>query len=91
MIAGFLEFLGLNNKANFKKQDIKTDNKEIKDSKEEYVIEMESPYFEEEIMTETKIKDGKKIEIKKVKTKEPLNGGKTLITTKVYEKDITRA
>ncbi|MBK3498162.1 hypothetical protein JJB27_03605 [Campylobacter fetus subsp. venerealis] len=90
MIAGFIEFLGLNSKINAKKQAEITNSEELGDSLEEYVIELESPYYEEEITTETVIKNGKKIEIKRIKTKEPLNGGKTLVSTKVYKKEIAR-
>ncbi|CUU72766.1 Uncharacterised protein [Campylobacter hyointestinalis subsp. hyointestinalis] len=91
MLNEFLNFLGFSNKATCKNQ-LNTDNTDIKENVEmqEYIVEMRSSDFKEEITTETVIKDGKKIEIQKIKTTEPLNNGKTLITTKIYKKDITR-
>ncbi|HDX6250492.1 TPA: hypothetical protein RQJ16_001798 [Campylobacter fetus subsp. venerealis] len=93
MLIEFLNFLGLDGKTINKNISISKDNAqniEKSEHMEEYVIEMQSQYFKEEITRETIIKDGKKIEIKKIKTAEPLNNGKTLITTKFYKKDISR-
>lgn len=93
MLIEFLNFLGLDGKTINKNISINKDNAqniEKSEHMEEYVIEMQSQYFKEEITRETIIKDGKKIEIKKIKTAEPLNNGKTLITTKFYKKDISR-
>lgn len=90
MLIGFLNFLGLDKKATSKKQPIGTGSTDTKEKKEEFIIEMQSPYFNEEITTENITKDGKKIEIKKIKTTEPLNNGKALVSIKTYMKDITR-
>ena len=43
-----------------KKQPISADDVSIKEGAEEFIIEMQSPYFQEEITTETIMKDGKK-------------------------------
>ena len=69
-----------------KKQPISADDVSIKEGAEEFIIEMQSPYFQEEITTETIMKDGKKIKIS-----EPLDNNKALISIKTYKKDITRA
>ncbi|PPB66436.1 hypothetical protein [Campylobacter hyointestinalis] len=90
MLNEFLNFLGLDKNKTSKKQPIKTDDADIKEKAEEFIIEAQNQHFQEEITTEAIIKNGKKIEIKKIKTTEPLNNGKTLITTKIYKKDITR-
>lgn len=90
MLTGFLNFLGLDKNKTSKKQPINTDDADIKENTEEFIIKMQSPYFKEEITTETIIKNGKKIEIQKIKTTEPLNDGKTLVSIKTYKKDITR-
>ena len=74
-----------------KKQPISADDVSIKEGAEEFIIEMQSPYFQEEITTEAIMKDGKKIEIKKIKISEPLDNNKALISIKTYKKDITRA
>lgn len=88
MLLDFLNFLGVSGGATAKKRPIIADN--TKKTAEEFIVEMQSPYFQEEITTETVIKDDKKIEIKKIKTSEPLNNNKALISIKTYEKDITR-
>ncbi|PSM51246.1 hypothetical protein CBLAS_1433 [Campylobacter blaseri] len=89
MLIGFLNFLGLSDKATYKKEPTHINYADVKKT-EEYIVQMQSPYFEEEITIKTIIKDGKKIEIKKIKTAEPLNNGKTLLSIKTYKKDITR-
>ncbi len=91
MLTGFLNFLGLDKNKTSKKQRIKTDNADIKEKAEEFIIEAQNQYFQEEITTEAIIKNGKKIEIKKIKTTEPLSDGKALVSIKTYIKDITRA
>ena len=88
MLLDFLNFLGVSGGATAKKRPIIADN--TKKIAEEFIVEMQSPYFQEEITTETVIKDDKKIEIKKIKTSEPINNNKALISIKTYEKDITR-
>ena len=88
MLLDFLNFLGVGGGATAKKLPIIADN--TKKTAEEFIVEMQSPYFQEEITTETVIKDDKKIEIKKIKTSEPINNNKALISIKTYEKDITR-
>lgn len=88
MLLDFLNFLGVSGGATAKKWPIIADN--TKKTAEEFIVEMQSPYFQEEITTETVIKDDKKIEIKKIKTSEPINNNKALISIKTYEKDITR-
>ncbi|AQW80393.1 hypothetical protein CPIN17260_0033 [Campylobacter pinnipediorum subsp. pinnipediorum] len=90
MLIEFLNFLGLNDKTTHKKQPTHMNDASVKEKAEEYIVQMQSPYFKEEITTKTIIKDGKKIEIKKIKTAEPLNNGKTLVSIKTYKKDITR-
>lgn len=90
MLLDFLNFLGVSGGATAKKQPISANDVSIKEGAEEFIIEMQSPYFQEEITTETIMKDGKKIEIKKIKTSEPLNNNKALISIKTYKKDITR-
>lgn len=93
MLSEFLNFLGLDDKKVYKNKPTSKNNADILDNQntEEYVVEMKSPHFKEEITTEIIIKNDKKIEIKRVKNIEPLNNGKTLVSTKVYKKDITRA
>lgn len=93
MLSEFLNFLGLDDKKVYKNKPTNKNNTDISDDQhtEEYVVEMKSPHFKEEITTEIVIKNDKKIEIKRVKNIEPLSNGKTLISTKVYKKDITRA
>lgn len=91
MLTGFLNFLGLDKNKTSKKQPIKTDDADIKEKAEEFIIEVQNQHFQEEITTEAIIKNGKKIEIKKIKTTEPLNDGKALVSIKTYIKDITRA
>ncbi|WP_298083097.1 hypothetical protein [uncultured Campylobacter sp.] len=86
MLLDFLNFLGVSGGATAKKRPIINTKK----TAEEFIVEMQSPYFQEEITTETVIKDDKKIEIKKIKTSEPINNNKALISIKTYEKDITR-
>lgn len=93
MLNEFLNFLGLDSKVPKNRIVNKNSDKALDDFKEqtdEYIVEMESPYFEEEITTQIIEEDNKKIELRKIKTKGPLNGGKTLITTKIYKKDTTR-
>lgn len=93
MLSEFLNFLGLDDKKVYKNKPVSKNNADILDNQntEEYVVEMKSPHFKEEIITEIIIKNDKKIEIKRVKNIEPLSNGKTLVSTKVYKKDITRA
>lgn len=93
MLSEFLNFLGLDDKKVYKNKPTSKNNADILDNQniEEYVVEMKSPHFKEEITTEIIIKNDKKIEIKRVKNIEPLSNGKTLVSTKVYKKDITRA
>ena len=91
MLFEFLNFLGVGDGMTAKKQPISADDASIKEGAEEFIIEMQSPYFQEEITTETIMKDGKKIEIKKIKISEPLDNNKALISIKTYKKDITRA
>ena len=93
MLSEFLNFLGLDDKKVYKNKPTSKNNADILDNQntEEYIVEMKSPHFKEEITTEIIIKNDKKIEIKRVKNIEPLNNGKTLVSTKVYKKDITRA
>lgn len=93
MLSEFLNFLGLDDKKVYKNKPTSKNNADILDNQntEEYVVEMKSPHFKEEITTEIIIKNDKKIEIKRVKNIEPLSNGKTLVLTKVYKKDITRA
>lgn len=91
MLFEFLNFLGVGDGMTAKKQPISADDVSIKEGTEEFIIEMQSPYFQEEITTETIMKDGKKIEIKKIKISEPLDNNKALISIKTYKKDITRA
>ena len=93
MLSEFLNFLGLDDKKGYKNKPTSKNNADILDNQntEEYVVEMKSPHFKEEITTEIIIKNDKKIEIKRVKNIEPLSNGKTLVSTKVYKKDITRA
>ena len=88
MLLDFLNFLGVSGGATAKKRPIIADN--TKKTAEEFIVEMQSPYFQEEITNETVIKDDKKIEIKKIKTSEPINNNKALISIKTSEKDITR-
>ena len=66
MLLDFLNFLGVSGGATAKKRPIIADN--TKKTAEEFIVEMQSPYFQEEITTETVIKDDKKIEIKILKT-----------------------
>ncbi|MCZ6117523.1 hypothetical protein [Campylobacter ureolyticus] len=93
MLSEFLNFLGLDDNKVYKNKLTSKNHADMLDDQhtEEYVVEMKSPYFKEEITTEIIIKNDKKIEIKRVKNIEPLNNGKTLVSTKVYKKDITRA
>lgn len=93
MLSEFLNFLGLDDKKVYKNKPTSKNNADILDNQntEEYVVEMKSPHFKEEITTEIIIKNDKKIEIKRVKNIEPLSNGKILVSTKVYKKDITRA
>lgn len=93
MLSEFLNFLGLDDKKVYKNKPTSKNDADILDNQntEEYVVEMKSPHFKEEITTEIIIKNDKKIEIKRVKNIEPLSNGKTLVSTKVYKKDITRA
>ncbi|QKF65182.1 hypothetical protein [Campylobacter corcagiensis] len=93
MLSEFLNFLGLDDKKVYKNKLTNKNNTDILDDQhtEEYVVEMKSPHFKEEITTEIVIENDKKIEIKRVKNIEPLSNGKTLISTKVYKKDIARA
>lgn len=93
MLSEFLNFLGLDDKKVYKNKPTSKNNADILDNQntEEYVVEMKSPHFKEEITTEIIIKNDKKIEIKRVKNIEPLSNGKTLVSTKVYKKYITRA
>ena len=91
MLFEFLNFLGVGDGMTAKKQPISADDVSIKEGAEEFIIEMQSPYFQEEITTEKIMKDGKKIEIKKIKISEPLDNNKALISIKTYKKDITRA
>ena len=91
MLFEFLNFLGVGYGMTAKKQPMSADDVSIKEGAEEFIIEMQSPYFQEEITTETIMKDGKKIEIKKIKISEPLDNNKALISIKTYKKDITRA
>ena len=93
MLSEFLNFLGLDDKKVYKNKPTSKNNADILDNQntEEYIVEMKSPHFKEEITTEITIKNDKKIEIKRVKNIEPLSNGKTLVSTKVYKKDITRA
>lgn len=93
MLSEFLNFLGLDDKKVYKNKPTSKNNADILDNQntEEYIVEMKSPHFKEEITTEIIIKNDKKIEIKRVKNIEPLSNGKTLVSTKVYKKDITRA
>ena len=87
MLFEFLNFLGVGDGMTAKKQPISADDVSIKEGAEEFIIEMQSPYFQEEITTETKMKDGKKIEIKKIKISEPLDNNKALISIKTYSKN----
>lgn len=90
MLLDFLKFLKLDNNINNKKSITNTNNSNMDEQTEEFIIEMQSPHFQEEIATEVIVKDNKTIEIKKIKSVEPLNNGKTLISVKTYKKDITR-
>ena len=93
MLSEFLNFLGLDDNNVYKNKLTSKNDADMLDDQntEEYVVEMKSPHFKEEITTEIIIKNDKKIEIKRVKNIEPLSNGKTLVSTKVYKKDITRA
>ena len=90
MLTGFLNFLGFDGKESLKQPPVKINNTDTKENMEEFIIDMQSSCFQEEIVTENIIKDGKKIEIKKIKTIEPLSDGKTLVSVKTDKKDITR-
>lgn len=90
MLSDFINFLGLSDKKNNSKIQTNVGNPTTKENTENFIIEMQSPYFEEEIATETIIKNNKKIEIKKIKTKNPLGNGRALISIKTYMKEITK-
>ena len=66
MLSDFINFLGLSDKKNNSKIQTNVGNPATKENTENFIIEMQSPYFEEEIATETIIKNNKKIEIKKI-------------------------
>ena len=83
MLSDFINFLGLSDKKNNSKIQTNVGNPTTKENTENFIIEMQSPYFEEEIATETIIK--------KIKTKNPLGNGRALISIKTYMKEITKA
>ena len=53
MLSDFINFLGLSDKKNNSKIQANVGNPAIKENTENFIIEMQSPYFEEEIATET--------------------------------------